>query len=187
MSGIIVDIGAGDGKFVHKLAKENPDRFIIGIDPAHKPLEKISLQLDKKFEKGGVKNAFFVLANVEDLPHELDGLVNQVFINFPWGSLLKAIVLVDEKIWQNIKRICQPGGIIDLIFSYHPKDSDLPEIDLDYIKNNMLPKLEGFGFEKQELRQLEASELKDYPSSWAKKLAHGDLDRRYYYLRLISQ
>ena len=184
MPGIIVDIGTGDGKFVHKLAKENPDRFIIGIDPSHKPLEKISLQLDKKSEKGGVKNAFFVLANVEDLPHELDGLVNQVFINFPWGSLLKAVVLVDEKIWQNIKRICQPGGIIDLVVSYHPKDSDLPEIDLDYLKNIMLPALEKFGFKIKEIREVIPDEIKSFPSSWAKKLIYGEPDRKYYYLRL---
>lgn len=183
MPGIIVDIGAGDGKFVRKLAKENPDRFIIGIDPAHKPLEKISLQLDKRPEKGGVRNAFFVLANVEDLPHELDGLVNQVFINFPWGSLLKSIVLVDEKVWQNIKRICQPGGVIDLVVSHHPKDSDLPEINLDYFRNIMLPRLGEIGFKIKELRKASADEIKNFPSSWAKKLAYGEQDRKYYYLR----
>ena len=36
MPGVIVDIGCGDGKFTYKLAKENPDRFVIGIDPSHK-------------------------------------------------------------------------------------------------------------------------------------------------------
>src|SRR5438270_13523074 len=107
MPGIVVDIGAGDGSFSYQLAKENPDRLIIGIDPNHKQLEKISTKSLSKPDRGGIKNVLYVLARVEDLPHELDGLVNQIFINFPWAGLLKGLVLVEPYTWNSIQRACQ--------------------------------------------------------------------------------
>jgi 16S rRNA (adenine(1408)-N(1))-methyltransferase len=99
MPGIIVDIGTGDGEFVYKIAKENPDRFIIGIEPHHQGLEKISARVYKKPARGGLKNALFILSNIEEMPAELDGIANQVFINFPWAGLLKGLLLADAAAW----------------------------------------------------------------------------------------
>lgn len=192
MSGIIIDIGTGDGKFVYKLAKENPDRLFIGIDPHQKGLEKLSSKIYKKEAKGGLQNAFFVLANIEDLPEELENTANQVFINFPWGSLLQDIVLVNQKAWENIKMICKDRAIIDIVFGYEDELEEkeierlnLPKLDIDYVQNHMLPKLESFGFKEEDLKELGLDDLKNYPSSWAKKLSFGSKNRDYYYLRLI--
>lgn len=191
MSGIIVDIGTGDGKFTYKIAKENPDRFVIGIDPSHKSLEKTSGKIYKKEVKGGLKNALFVLANIEDLPDELEGAANQVFINFPWGSLLKGIVLVEDKTWNNIKKICQKGAIIDIVLGYDvnyeqgkSRELDLPDLDLEYIEKKLIPKLSEKGFKTIERREIDKEDLKDYPSGWAKRLAYGRENRKIYFLRL---
>ncbi len=187
MPGIIVDIGTGDGKFTYQVAKENPDRFIIGIDPAQKGLEKVSAKIYKKPAKGGLKNALFVLADVENLPEELNGLANQVFINFPWSSLLKGIVLIEDKTWDSIKRVCQKGAIIDLVLGYGDiSESDklsLPKFDLDYIKEEMIPKLIKKGFSLVKVRELTNKDLKTYSSSWAKKLSFGR-ERLFFYIRL---
>ncbi|MFA6533702.1 MAG: methyltransferase domain-containing protein [Patescibacteria group bacterium] len=188
MPGIIVDIGTGDGKFTYELAKANPDRFIIGVDPHHKSLEEISRKIDKKPAKGGIKNALFVLAAVEDLPAELAGLANQVFINFPWGSLLRGIILVEDKTWQSIKGICQTGALVDVVLGYNQEyeqkeTGDLPALNLEYIKTVMSPRLQSLGFSLLEAREILKSDLADYPSSWSKKLIFGS-NRNYYYFRL---
>ncbi|MBN2238928.1 MAG: hypothetical protein JW712_04070 [Dehalococcoidales bacterium] len=192
MPGVIVDIGTGDGEFVYKLAKEHPDRFIIGIDPHHAGLTPVSARITRKPAKGGIENALFVLGNIEDLPHELDGVANQVFINFPWGSLLKAVLLVENPAWDSLKRLCMKGAYIDVLFSYQPESEGtefsrlgIPDIDITYLTGVMVPKLADKGFKCIEIKNVDENELKRYPSSWAKKLSHGR-DRAYYYLRLES-
>ena len=190
MPGIIVDIGTGDGKFTYQLAKENPDRFIIGIDPSQKSLEKTSRKIYKKPAKGGLNNSLFVLADVENLPEELNGIANHVFINFPWGGLLRGLVLAKDKAWNSIKRICQKEAIIDLLFGYNKKYEHkemerlgLPEINLQYINEKLTPALNSKGFAIEEVKEVLNNDLKKYPSSWAKKMSFGH-PRKYYYIRL---
>jgi len=193
MSGVIVDIGTGDGEFVYSVAKEYPDRFVIGIDPHHKGLEKTSARIYRKPAKGGVANALYVLGNVGALPEELNGIANQVFINFPWAGLLKGIVLAEDDTWNPIKRICKKGAFIDILFGYD-KDYDenelerlnLPALSTPYIKNVMTPRLEKQGLKVLETRSVASKEIRDYPSSWAKKLGFGR-NRKYYYLRLLVE
>ncbi|MCA9392498.1 methyltransferase domain-containing protein [candidate division WWE3 bacterium] len=193
MAGIIVDIGTGDGEFTYKIAKENPDRLVIGIDPNHKSMINVSTKVDKKPAKGGLENAMFVLADVENLPEELNGVANQVFINFPWGSLLRAVVNVEQVAWKSIKRICQDGAQIDVVFGYDPiKDAGElkrlgidEDISLEYIRSFMSPKLEKLGFKLIESEELSDEELQNYPSSWAKRLSHAGGNRRYYCLKLL--
>ena len=47
--GVIIDIGTGDGRFVYQSARENPNKFYIGIDANAKPLEKISMKATRKY------------------------------------------------------------------------------------------------------------------------------------------
>ena len=191
MPGVIIDIGTGDGRFVYELAKQHPDKVIIGIDPNHKSLIEKSLKIYKKKEKGGLSNALYVLAGVENLPPELMGVANQIFINFPWGSLLTSVAKVDETVWRNIRKLCQRGTLVDIVFGYDPeRDNDdavaeekLPELDDDYVKNIMLPKLKGLGFEPLSVQLIGSTQMKDYPSSWAKKLSFGK-ERAIYHIRL---
>jgi len=190
MPGIIVDIGTGDGEFVYKIAKENPDRFVIGIEPYHKGLERISARVYKKPTKGGIKNALFVLSSIEELPEELNEIANQVFINFPWAGLLKGILLAEDTTWNPVKRICKRGALIDILFSYEKsreenkfRKLDLPDINPSYLKDVAAPKLNKKGLEVLEIKKIDAKELTSYPSSWAKKLSYGR-DRQYYYLRV---
>lgn len=84
-AGIVLDIGTGDGRFVFAAAKANPNRFYIGIDANAKPLEKRSIKITRKRAKGGMPNAMFVQAAVEDLPEELDGIASEIYVNFPWA------------------------------------------------------------------------------------------------------
>lgn len=190
MGGVIVDIGTGDGKFTYQLAKEHPDKLVIGIDPAQEPLQELSARALKKTAKGGLPNVLFVLANVENLPQELTGVANQVFINFPWSSLLRGVIKAEEKTWENIKRICKPGAYVDLIFGYEPEHEQkvmnelgLPMLTLEYLQNNLLSKLEQFGFQVLTCRPVDQNDLKHFPSTWSKKLSFGK-ERFFYYVQL---
>src|SRR3989344_1793989 len=177
MPGIIVDIGTGDGSFTYEIAKSNPDRFVIGIDPNHNDLVETSRKIYKKPQKGGLPNALFVLASIEDLPDELNGLADQIFINFPWAGLLTGIVEVEDKTWNSIKRISKLGTIVDIILSYGEGDKlSLPELDIETMRGKLLE----IGFELAESKKLGPEDLKNYPSTWAKKLSFGK-DRDYYY------
>lgn len=190
MTGVIVDIGTGDGKFVYDLAKEYPDRFVIGIDPSHKSVSEISAKIYKKPQKGGLKNALFVLSGVENLPEELDGVANQVFINFPWSGLLRGIVLGEEETFSPIRRICQKGAIVDIVFGYS-KESEgnkteelhLPVLTEKYLREEMREKIEKQGFVMEDVQKISQEEIKDFPSSWARRLRFGK-ERDFYFVRL---
>ena len=76
-----MDIGTGDGRFVSAAARANPNKFYIGIDANAKPLEKISMRATRKVKKGGLPNAMFVQAAVEDLPAEFDAAAFSLPVN----------------------------------------------------------------------------------------------------------
>ncbi|MFA4931086.1 MAG: methyltransferase domain-containing protein [Patescibacteria group bacterium] len=191
MTGIIVDIGTGDGQFTNELARKNPSHLVIGIDPNQKGMEKLSWKASKKKKKGGLANALFVLADVVNLPEELNGMANQVFINLPWGSLLSGLVNVDEKVWLAIKRICQPEAVVDIILGYDDyldlkevKKLGLPEkFNLIYIDQEMKSRLQELGFGHMQVNNLDIDRLRSFPSSWAKKLSYGR-DRKFFHVRL---
>ncbi|MBU0975588.1 MAG: methyltransferase domain-containing protein [Patescibacteria group bacterium] len=188
--GVIVDIGSGDGKFAYKLAKKNPEKFVIGVDSSTKPLADVSRRIYRKPQKGGLPNVLFIRSAVEYLPEDLTAVANQVFVNFPWGSLLAGIVNVDERIWENIKRICKKGANIDIVFGYDGlKDKtevdrlNLPQLSKNYIYNILPKKLFEMGMDTVRIQKLYSSLLKTYPSSWAKKLGFSD-GRSCYHMRV---
>lgn len=193
MKGVVIDIGTGDGKFVYELAKKNPDKFIIGIDPDHSSVEKFSAKIGKKKAKGGLPNALYVLGDVSDLPDELTGVANQVFINFPWSSLLHGIVCGDANTWKNIKKVCQPGARISIVFGYDPgleqslaESFHLPKLSMKYIQQQMIPRIQSLRFEVLGIHEVTKDMLMNFPSDWAKRLAFGK-DRQYYAIELRNE
>lgn len=187
--GIVVDIGTGDGKFVYELAKQNPNTLFIGIDTNRNNVVKTSLKTIKKKSRGGVKNALFVPASISQLPEELYERANQVFINFPWGSLLHAIATADENALQEVCKIMKNGASLDIIFGYdvHTDTSEiqrlqLPDLTEAYLNAELIPGFELLGFTNTKCIHLNTGKLQNYPSTWAKKLRERT-NRTYYYLQ----
>ncbi len=177
---VIVDIGTGDGSFAYHMAKENPQSLVIGIDPCHENLVEISAKALKKLSKGGLANVLYVLSSVETLPRELNGSADKVYINFPWGTLLQGIVLAHELTWNNIKKICKTEALVHVIFGYDPEHDkkeierlNLPILNEACLQNSMIPKLENLGFSVMNVKSLTYNDLREYPSTWAKKLSYG--------------
>src|SRR5262245_4483917 len=116
--GIVIDIGTGDGRFVYQCAQENPRRFYIGIDANARPLEKISEKIYRNPAKGGLPNVLFLQSAIEDLPEELDGVADEVHVHFPWGSLLRVVANGDENGLRNLRRICGPDGLLEIVIGF---------------------------------------------------------------------
>lgn len=187
-SGIVLDIGTGDGRFVSASAKAQPDKFFIGIDANAKPLEKLSAKITRKRAKGGLANAVFVLAAVEDLPEEFDGIADKVHIHFPWGSLLRAVATGDSEILASLRRIASAGCLLEIVIGVDPlRDKaelerlGIQGVSIEKVEKALLPRYFEAGFRNVERKELSPAEWNDIETSWARKLKN-NRQRRVIYL-----
>ncbi len=171
--GVLIDIGTGDGSYVVKCARENTDKFYIGIDAAAENLSHYSKQAAKKPQKGGLPNALFVHASVEALPEELNGVATEITINLPWGSLLKAVAVPDVGILKGVAKLCRRGATLRVIFGYDLanekktiEELGLPLITPDYLDSVVTSAYRDAGFEVK-WQYFPQDELKKFPSAWA--------------------
>ena len=186
--GIVLDIGTGDGRFVYLCARQNPNKFFIGIDANPRPLEKLSEKIHRKPSKGGLSNVLFIQSAVEDLPSELDGVANEVHVHFPWGSLLRAVATGDKVVLKNLRRVCSVEGLLEVVIGLDP-DRDhaemerlgLQELSSTYIDSVLIPRYQGAGFEVLDRGALPASEWSRLQTSWAKRL-EGNANRTLLYI-----
>ncbi len=177
----MIDIGTGDGRFVSRMAAENPDKFYIGIDANAKPLEKPSMKATRKPVKGGLPNALFVQASIEDLPEELTASADEIHIHFPWGSLLRAVTLGDSLVLSSLYRISAPECLLEIVIGIDPERDaneisrlNIPELNSKYFSEVLIPLYEAAGFEFVESGEMSSDEWSGMETSWARKLQGGD-------------
>jgi 16S rRNA (adenine(1408)-N(1))-methyltransferase len=175
---VVIDIGTGDGLYVYRSARVHPGKFFIGIDANARPLEKISEKIYRKSSKGGLANVLFVQSAVEDLPPELDGVANEVHVNFPWGSLLGAVVGGNTASLTRLRRICSAGAMMEVFSAIDPerdateiKRLNLPALTLDYIDEDLASRYREAGFEIIRRELLADSAVSPFESSWSKRLS----------------
>jgi 16S rRNA (adenine(1408)-N(1))-methyltransferase len=80
---VSVDLGTGDGRYVLSEAAAHPDRLVIGIDANVTAMVEAARPVTGRPSRGGLPNALFVVAAVEALPAELDGVADLVTAHFP--------------------------------------------------------------------------------------------------------
>jgi len=176
-----VDLGTGDGRFVYQSARKNQHRFYLGIDASANCLEKLSEKIHRKPAKGGLKNALFIQAAVEALPEELDGVADEVHIHFPWGSLLQGVATGDETILKNIRRICAPNAVLEVIIGIDQERdaAELQRLEIDhlseaFIESTLIKRYEICGFQINEFGSFPAGKWPDICTSWAQRLRFND-------------
>jgi 16S rRNA (adenine(1408)-N(1))-methyltransferase len=137
----------------------------------------MSEQIYRKASKGRAPNALFVEAAVERLPTELDGIAKEVRIQFPWGSLLRAVMQGDPDVLFQVSRICRPGAFVKVIVSLDPDRDhsqiarfELPTIDLHYIDRVLSSRYNEAGFRITESGYVSEEHYSGLKSSWAKRL-----------------
>ena len=183
-TGIVLDIGTGDGRFVSAHAKANPDKFYIGIDANAKALEKLSMKATRKPTKSGLPNAIFIQAAVEDLPVELDSVATEIHINFPWGSLLRAVAVGDDEILASLHGIAAPGCRLELIIGIDAtRDRSeldrlgVPELTEQYLQNGLIPRYESNSFRNTSQIELGEDEWTKLETTWARRLSSNTFRR----------
>ena len=179
--GVIVDIGTGDGLFVYQSARLNPGKFYIGIDANVRPLEKISEKIHRKPAKGGAPNVLFIQSAVEDLSEELNNVADEIHVHFPWGSLLKAVAAGEEQALRNLRRICTPEALLEIVIGLDDSRDrseitrlGLAPFTIELIDTVLVSKYRAAGFTITERGSLPASEWPEFKTSWAKRLRGKD-------------
>ena len=140
-------------------------------------MEKLSEKIRRNPARGGAPNALFIQAAAEDLPREFDGLANRIHVNFPWGSLLRAVVGADAVVLSGIRRLCAPDCVLEVVVGIDPL-RDHGEIDRlglralspHYIEVELPSGYAAAGFEAVEIDPLRPDEWARLATSWAKRL-----------------
>jgi 16S rRNA (adenine(1408)-N(1))-methyltransferase len=181
---VAVDVGTGDGRYVYRSARANPDRFYIGIDADRRALSKVSERVHRRPEQGGLSNVLFVQAPVEGLPAELDGIADQIHVHFPWGSLLQAVATGERDVLLGLGRIAAPGAWLEVVFSIDEgRDAaelrrlGLPPLTEEYLESTLGSRYARAGWEVGERGVLPPSEWPFLETTWAKRLGAGDRGR----------
>jgi predicted RNA methylase len=160
---IILDLGTGDGRYARTLAGQHPGWFIIGVDACRENLREHS--------QAKLTNLLFLIASVQNLPHELDGLISHITINFPWGSLLESLLAGDQMFMRGLASVARSTASLIL----HLNGGALTEAGtaLEPGARTIHSNLHQAGWQVKAPVMMDVHTLRDFPSTWAKRLAFG--------------
>ena len=160
---IHLDLGTGDGRYARTLASRHPDWFIIGMDSCRENLRERS--------QAPLQNLLFVIASAQDLPRGLQGRVSRLTINFPWGSLLGSLLAGDPRLMDGLECISRPAASVELRLN----GGALAEAGttLDAGTDAICHNLQRTGWRVSTPVSVDARGLREFPSTWARRLAFG--------------
>jgi 16S rRNA (adenine(1408)-N(1))-methyltransferase len=158
----LLDLGAGDGRFVAHMARAYPDSLAIGIDACRENLIEHS--------RRAPENAVFVVSNALALPDDLAGIATRLTINFPWGSLLTGL-LDGPAFCERIVALARPGATLEVVLNAGAlvEAGWTLEAGAPRIQSN----LRAAGFTLRPSVAWGADELRAYHTTWAHRLAFG--------------
>ncbi len=159
----LLDLGTGDGRYVRTLAEQHPDWFFLGVDACRENLREHS--------QAKLPNMLFTIAEAQALPRELHGLVCHITINFPWGSLLKSLLDCDPVLLHGLESASRATASFDLRLNSGAliETRTTLESGVQKIQSNLLRA----GWQVAPPVMMNATALRAFPSTWAKRLAFG--------------
>jgi 16S rRNA (adenine(1408)-N(1))-methyltransferase len=160
---VLLDIGAGDGRYTLHTARRRPKCLAIGLDACADGLRKSS--------RTAPPNALYVVANALALPKEFANIASHVTINFPWGSLLSALLDADQTLAAGLRAVAHPGATLEIRLNMGAlaEIGCPPETAPDQVRRALW----NAGFSEMRTCSLGAAELRTFPTTWAKRLAYG--------------
>lgn len=175
-----VDLGTGDGKFVLRAARAEPEVLHVGVDALAEPMEDAARRAARKPARGGAPNAVFVAADATAPPAALAGRASLVTVNYPWGSLLRAVAAPEAEGLAAVAGPLRPGGrLVALLNASASDDSsyaerlELPPLDGGQVREALVPGWEAAGLSVEEVRVLEPGEAPPHRTSWGQRLVRG--------------
>jgi 16S rRNA (adenine(1408)-N(1))-methyltransferase len=160
---VLLDIGAGDGRFVRQMAAACPARFAIGVDTCRENLRANS--------RVAPPNSLYLIADARALPSALDQTATHVTINFPWGSLLSGLLAGQALLLERLAAVARPGALLELRLNVGALAADgwLPEDGGERIRQV----LHAAGFHMRPAIAFGPQELRACPTTWGRRLACG--------------
>ncbi len=155
---IALDLGAGDGRFARELALAHARTGVIAIDTCG---ANAAAQLRR-----APANFRFFVADASLLPDKVPALADEITINFPWGSLLRALLTGDAPVL---------GQLAGRSFTVRVNAGAFAEAGFDFASGVALlsTRLESIADRRLIVRHLERDDLRRLPTTWAKRLAFG--------------
>jgi predicted RNA methylase len=152
-----LDLGAGDGRFARSCAVANPRTGVIAVDTC---ADSARVQLRR-----APGNLRFIVADACALPNELFELAGEISINFPWGRLLRVLLaddpaLADALTARRFTVRVNAGAFAEAGYAY--------EAGIERLTRNLAA-----ANRHVEIRHLTRDDLRQIPSTWAKRLAFG--------------
>jgi len=131
-------------------------------------------------DRGGLANALFVVAAAERPPAELLEIADTLTVTFPWGSLLRGALALDEAAATGIAALLAPRGRLVVTASVTDRDAggDLPRLDNPDAAVSVATRWECLGLCVDEFREATPAEIRATGSTWARRLGVGRGDRR---------
>jgi 16S rRNA (adenine(1408)-N(1))-methyltransferase len=114
----------------------------------------------------------FAVAAAERPPVELCGRADEVTILFPWGSLLRGVLVLDPGAAAGIAGLVAPGGRVRALVSVTDRDAanaglePLRAADRDRLAERWAP----FGLRLAAFEPVTAEEVHGTGSTWARRL-----------------
>ena len=166
---VLLDVGAGDGRFVRQMALAHPACYAIGVDLCRDNLRDVS-----RPGRHTPDNALYLIADALALPDALAGCATRLTINFPWGSLLTGLLEGHPGLLAGLARSLRQVGAIELRLNLEALveaigGNDSAEACAARVRSHL--RAAGFSIGRPNL--LDAAALKGCPTTWAHRLAFG--------------
>jgi 16S rRNA (adenine(1408)-N(1))-methyltransferase len=176
---VIVDLGTGDGRAVLAAAAAEPGALVIGLDADAGAMAGSSRRAARPIRKGGLPNALFAVAAAEAPPLELRGRAGLVTVFFPWGSLLRGIVGLDERVAAGLASLVRPrDGRVEALVSITPRDGLDGLASLDAAALDRLAAAHArFGLGLVSAAPVSVGDVRASGSTWGRRLLAGGADR----------
>jgi 16S rRNA (adenine(1408)-N(1))-methyltransferase len=168
-----VDLGTGDGRAVLARARREPGALVVGIDASAAGMAESSLRAARSEKRGGLPNVLFLAGAAECPPIELYGIADEITILFPWGSLLRGTLALDDAVAAGIASLIRPGGRAEAFVSVTDRDG----LGLDPLRPTdgaaLARRWAAHGLDLATFRPATAIEIAATHSTWARRLRTG--------------
>jgi 16S rRNA (adenine(1408)-N(1))-methyltransferase len=129
-----------------------------------------------KPSRGGAPNAMFLCVAAEALPGLLAGAADEITVNYPWGSLLRALAAPDCTVLARLAALGKPGARFSALINVQPlrdpaqaERLGLAGAALLCDSGRLAAEYERAGLERLRVRDVTGEAVPE--TSWAKHLA----------------
>lgn len=181
-----IDIGTGDGRAVLAAAARDPKALVLGIDANAAGMAEASRRAYASVRRGGLPNARFIKAAAESMPAPLAGIAGEVTVHFPWASLLRGCLGMDDRVAEGVASLVRHGGTLKLLLATSARDGldGIPVEPVDCAAASVRA-FDAHGLTAIEARPATDAEIAASGSTWAKRLrSQRPIDRPVMLVRL---